>query len=102
MNILRRKQLEIMNVLLKKHRKDTFFTITGFISGSVFVLFFNYEIFTYYQAWAGQAVEGIDQIMPMWLEMIIGFVVLALCAFLSYLLVRYQRKKTQLEEKASA
>ena len=91
---------KIMNVLLKKHRKDTFFTIIGFISGSVFVLFFNYEIFTYYQAWAGQVVEGIDQIMPMWLEMIIGFIVLAFCTFLSYLLVRYQRKKTQLEASA--
>ena len=91
-----------MNILLKKYRKDTFFTIIGFISGSVFVLFFNYEIFTYYQAWAGQAVEGIEQIMPMWLEMIVGFIVLALCAFLSYLLVRYQRKRAQIEEAPAA
>ena len=93
---------KIMNILLKKYRKDTFFTIIGFISGSVFVLFFNYEIFTYYQAWAGQAVEGIEQIMPMWLEMIVGFIVLALCAFLSYLLVRYQRKRAQIEEAPAA
>ena len=88
---------KIMNVLLKNHRKDTFFTIIGFISGSVFVLFFNYEIFNYYQVWAGQSIANVDQIMPMWLEMIVGFVVLALCAFLSYLLVRYQRKRTALE-----
>ena len=90
---------KIMNVLLRKHRKDTFFTIIGFISGSVFILFFNFEIFNYYRVWAGQSVENIDQIMPMWLEMIIGFVVLALCAFLSYLLVINQRKKAALEEK---
>ena len=91
---------KVMNILLKKYRKDTYFTIIGFISGSVFVLFFNYEIFNYYEAWAGKNVANIDQIMPMWLEMIVGFLVLALCAFLSYLLVRYQRKKAQLEETA--
>ena len=90
---------KIMNVLLRKYRKDTFFTIIGFISGSVFILFFNFEIFNYYRVWAGQSVDNIDQIMPMWLEMIIGFVVLALCAFLSYLLVINQRKKAALEEK---
>ena len=90
---------KIMTLLLKKWRKQTFFTIIGFIGGSVFVLFFNHEIYDYYKVWAGQAIEGIDQIMPMWLEMIIGFLVLALCAFLSYLLVRYQRKKAQVEQK---
>ena len=92
---------KIMNVLLKKFRKETYFTIIGFISGSVFVLFFNYEIFNYYEAWAGKNIANVDQIMPMWLEMIVGFVVLALCAFLSYLLVRYQRKKAQLEAPAN-
>ena len=51
------------------------------------------KIFKYYQAWAGQEIIDVVQIMPMWLEMIIGFVVLALCAFLSYLLVKQQRKK---------
>ena len=92
---------KIMNVLLKKFRKETYFTIIGFISGSVFVLFFNYEIFNYYEAWAGKNIANVDQIMPMWLEMIVGFVMLALCAFLSYLLVRYQRKKAQLEAAAN-
>ena len=89
---------KIMNILLKKWRKETFFTIIGFIAGSVFVLFFNLEIFNYYRVWAGQAVENVDQIMPMWAEMLVGFVVLALCAFGSYQLVRAQRKKAQLEQ----
>lgn len=93
---------KVMSVLLKKYRKDTFFTIIGFVAGSVFVLFFNFEIYNYYRAWAGQAVENIDQIMPMWLEMIIGFVVLALCAFASYMLVRYQRKKGALDNQEVA
>ena len=35
----------------------------------------------------------------MWLELIIGFVTLALCAFLSYRLVVTQRKRVQLEVK---
>ena len=89
---------KIMNVLLRKWRKETFFTIIGFISGSIFVLFFNLEIFNYYRVWAGQDIENISQIMPMWLEMIIGFIVLAGCAFASYQLVRVQRKKAALEQ----
>ena len=90
---------KIMNILLKKWRKETFYTIIGFIAGSVFVLFFNLEIFNYYRVWAGQAIENIDQILPMWAEMLIGFAVLALCAFGSYQLVRAQRKKAALENK---
>ena len=95
---------KIMTLLLKKWRKQTFFTIIGFIGGSVFVLFFNHEIYNYYKVWAGQTIEGIEQIMPMWLEMIIGFLVLAGSAFASYMLVRAQRKRAALEnqEEASA
>ena len=88
---------KVMNVLLRKWRKETFYAIIGFIAGSVFVLFFNYEIFKYYQVWGGQVVAGIDQYMPMWLEMIVGFVVLGACAFGSYQLVRVQRKKDAIE-----
>ena len=89
---------KIMNILLKKWRIGTFFTIIGFISGSVFVLFFNLEIFNYYRAWAGAEIANVEQIMPMRLEMIIGFLVLALCAFASYQLVRAQRKKAAQEQ----
>lgn len=85
---------KIMNILLKKWRIETFFTIIGFISGSVFVLFFNLEIFNYYRVWAGEEIANVEQIMPMWLEIIIGIIVLALCAFASYQLVRAQRKKS--------
>ena len=93
---------KIMTLLLKKWRKQTFFTIIGFIGGSVFVLFFNHEIYDYYRVWAGQTIVGIDQLMPMWLEMIVGFLVLTISAFLSYLLVRYQRKKLASEDKEEA
>ena len=89
---------KVMNILLKKWRKETFYAIIGFIAGSVFVLFFNFEIYSYYQAWAGQNIEGVKQLMPMWLEIIVGVLVLGACAFGSYQLVRVQRKKDQQEK----
>ena len=88
---------KIMNILLKKWRIETFFTIIGFIGGSLVVLFFNLEIFNYYCSWAGEEIANVQQIMPMWLEIIIGFIVLAVCAFSSYQLVIVQRKKANKE-----
>ena len=90
---------KIMNVLLKKWRKETFFVIIGFIGGSILVLFANSNIVDYYRVWAGATIEGINPVLPMWLEIIIGIVVLALCAFLSYRLVVAQRKRAALEAK---
>lgn len=93
---------KIMNILLKKWRKETFFAIIGFIAGSIFVLFFNSNIVDYYRVWGdaslGDALK-IHPVLPMWLEIIIGLVALALCAFLSYRLVVAQRKRVQLEVK---
>ena len=93
---------KIMNILLKKWRKETFFAIIGFIAGSILVLFFNSNIVDYYRVWGdaslGDALK-IHPVLPMWLEMIIGFVTLALCAFLSYRLVVAQRKRAELEKK---
>ena len=92
---------KIMNILLKKWRKETFFAIIGFIAGSIFVLFFNSNIVNYYRVWMdanlGDALK-IHPVLPMWLEMIIGFAALALCAFLSYRLVVAQRKRAELEK----
>ena len=95
---------KIMKVLLEKWRHETFFAIIGFISGSILVLFFNYDIFEYYCVWANYTLPNpsvINQLLPMWLEIIIGLAVLVACAFLSYLLVRAQRKRA-LEEKETA
>ena len=93
---------KILNILLKKCRKETFFVIIGFIGGSILVLFANSNIVDYYRVWAdaslGDALK-IHPILPMWLEMIIGFIALALCAFLSYRLVIAQRKRAELEKK---
>ena len=94
---------KIMTVLLNKWRKETFFTIIGFISGSILVLFFNSNIVNYYRTWANpdfgkDPLINIHPIIPMWLELIIGALTLALCAFLSYQLVIAQRKRAALEQ----
>lgn len=88
---------KIMNILLRKWRKETFFAIIGFISGSILVLFLNSNIVDYYRVWAGEVIEDINPVLPMWAEMVIGIVTLALCAFLSYRLVVAQRKRAELE-----
>ena len=92
---------KIMNTLLKKWRLETFFTIIGFIAGSIFVLFFNSNIVSYYRVWANPSLGDafkIHPVLPIWLEIIIGLLVLALCAFLSYRLVVAQRKRASLEQ----
>jgi len=84
---------KIMTYLLNKHRDSTFFTIIGFIAGSIAVLFFNYEIYSYYQNWAGKAtLEVINPVLPIYVEIPVGVVVLIACAIGSYLLVRLERK----------
>ncbi|MBO6261682.1 MAG: DUF368 domain-containing protein [Bacilli bacterium] len=93
---------KIMNVLLKKWRKETFFAIIGFISGSIIVLFLNSNIVNYYRVWADNSLGdkyNIHPVLPMWAEILIGIATLALCAFLSYRLVVAQRKRAELENK---
>lgn len=91
---------KIMNILLKKWRKETFFAIIGFISGSIIVLFLNSNIVNYYRVWADNSLGdkyNIHPVLPMWAEILIGIATLALCAFLSYRLVVAQRKRAELE-----
>ena len=90
---------KIMTLLLRKFRDNTFFTIIGFIGGSIGVLFFNYQIYSYYLHWAGKpTIEVINPVLPMWLEMLIGFIVLGICAVGSYMLVRLERKNRKESE----
>lgn len=89
---------KIMTILLKKFHDVTYFAIMGFIIGSIFVLFFNYDIFNYYRVWAGVAIEGINPVMPMYIEMPVSLLIFGVSFFLSYLLVRYNRKANQNEE----
>lgn len=89
---------KLMAVLLKKYHDITYFAIIGFILGSIVVLFFNYDIFNYYQVWGGKVIENINPIMPIYIEIPVGLLILSGTMFLSYLLVKYNRKNTQNEE----
>lgn len=79
---------KLMHYLLRKYHDITFFAIIGFVVGSVVALFFNYEIYTYYQVWAA----GTYIYMPLYIEIPIGVVLLIGTMIGSYLLVRYERK----------
>ena len=89
---------KIMTFLLARYRDNTFFTIIGFILGSICVLFFNYDIFNYYLEWAGHDIANINQVLPIYVEIPVGTVVLAACMVGSYLLVRMERKRKALVE----
>ena len=89
---------KLMSFLLNKFHDVTYFAILGFILGSIFVLFFNYDIFNYYRVWAGAVIENINPVMPIYVEIPVGLIILAGSAFLSYLLVRYNRKNNQNKE----
>ena len=88
---------KLMSLLLKKFHDVTYFSIIGFILGSIAVLFFNYDIFNYYTVWAGRVVENIHPIMPIYIEIPVGIIILLGAAALSYLLVRYNRKNKQID-----
>ncbi len=79
---------KLMRWLLARFHNQTYYGIIGFIIGSTITLFFNHEIYSYYQVWA----SGSYIFMPMYLEIILGVLLLAIGVVGSYLLVKYQRK----------
>ena len=82
---------KVMRSLLDKHRLSTYYAILGFVFGSIPVLFLNFQIWQYYQVWAGQDIANINPNLSMELEIFLGIIILALCAFFSYMIVRMQR-----------
>lgn len=79
---------KLMHYLLSKYHDYTFYSIIGFVIGSVPALFFNFEIYAYYKKWA----SGGAGYTPMYIEIPIGIVLLIGFTVLSYLLVIYKRK----------
>lgn len=85
---------KIMHYLLSKYHHATFYSIIGFIIGSVVALFYNFEIYDYYQTWA----KGEYIFMPMYIEIPLGIVLLALAIFGSYKLSKLQQNAAKEEE----
>ena len=84
---------KLMHLLLNKYKIKTFYGIIGFIVGSTISIFFNYSIYEYYKNWS----IGGQGIMPMFVEIIVGIVLLAIGVALSYLLIRWNKKKASKE-----
>ena len=84
---------KVMTYLLNKHKASTYFAIIGFVIGSIFVLFFNYEIFNYYKAMTGLEIINVSPILKPYIEIPLGILILLICVFASYQIVRYQRKE---------
>lgn len=83
---------KLMHYLLSKYRNATFYSIIGFVIGSTIALFFNFEIYAYYQLWA----MNLYIYMPFYIEIPIGIVLLIGGAIASYMLIRYKRKQDSL------
>lgn len=84
---------KLMGYLLDKHHQTAFYAIIGFIIGSTITLFVNNQIWSYYEMWgAGQ------YHLPIWLEILLGVILLIGGAILSYMLVRLSRKRKIEEE----
>ena len=84
----------VMNILLKKYRTGVFYGILGFVIGSAAALFYNFEIYQYYEFWG----TGSYIFMPMAVELPVGIVLLIATCIVSYLLVRMQRKELNKKE----
>lgn len=92
---------KIMRKLLDKAHDATFFAIIGFILGSIVVLLFNYDIVNYYKVWLDMPIaEGIEitPLLPWWIEIIIGALLIAICAFASFKLVKAENKQKETKE----
>ena len=90
---------KVMSKLFEKHRIATYYTIIGFIIGSFFVLFFNYQIWQYYLAWGGKQIEGINQTMAQGMEIPVGILLIGIFGFFSYMMVRAQYNLQNKENK---
>ena len=77
---------KLMDYLLSKHKKSTYYAIIGFICGSLIAIFVNSNMFTYIKesAWL--------------LDWILGPILFVVGLVLSYLMVIYVRKHPQVEE----
>lgn len=88
--------VKIMKILFAKYRLATYYAIIGFVVGSLVSLYINGDIMAYYNNWSNPTIKTW---MPMWAELVVGIILLALGTFASYMLVRYSRKHKESETK---
>lgn len=88
--------VKIMKILFAKYKLITYYGIIGFVIGSLVSLYINGDIMAYYNNWANPI---FNTWMPMWAELVVGIILLALGTFASYMLVRYSRKHKESEAK---
>lgn len=73
-----------MNKLLNRYKIPAFYCIAGLSLGSIVTMFFNPEVMEIYSSWANGELA---------LDLSIGLVVLIIGIVISYLFVRFERKK---------
>lgn len=73
-----------MNKLLNRYKIPAFYCIAGLSLGSIVTMFFNPEVMEIYSSWANGGLA---------LDLSIGLVVLIIGVVISYLFVRFERKK---------
>lgn len=81
---------KLMDFLLKKNRGLTYFLIVGLSFGSIMSMLLNPEIFEIYMYWT---IVGLGEKRAL-IDLIIGIPLLAAGFISSYLLVRFERKKS--------
>ncbi|HIT49877.1 MAG TPA: DUF368 domain-containing protein [Candidatus Pelethenecus faecipullorum] len=79
---------KLLTSLFSKYRKTAFFLIVGLSLGSIVSMFVNPDIWVVYESWKAGHTS-----MP--LELGIGIPLFIIGTVLSYLFVRYERKKAQ-------
>ncbi len=79
---------KLMHFLLKKFHFGSYYVIIGVVIGSFFTLFFNSDIWSYYQSWSAGTQMG----LPQWAEILIGVIVFCGAAVLGYLFISRYRK----------
>ena len=84
----------LLTYLFKQARFNSYSVIVGLSLGSIISMFFNADIFAIYLEWSRMGVNVF--------ELVLGLVLLAVGAVISYLLVRYQRKKDLEKDNAAA
>lgn len=76
---------KLLSKLFVRRRAATYAVILGLALGSILTMFFNSDVYAVYGAWAAGA--------PMALDLVLGIVLFFAAAALSYLFVRYERKR---------